>query len=91
MPLGKFYVNRARAEIGSLFNTDNKYVYKKTDQNSTSSDENLLLPHLWTMYGNIGSGTVGITYLFDNKSFVVGTSFPWPWGSTAIPFRLGVM
>ena len=93
MALGKFYINKARAEIGSLFNTDNRYVYMKTPENSTSSDENLILPHLWTMWGyaNNESGQVGVTYNFDGNAYVIGTYFGWPWGTTAIPFKLGVM
>jgi hypothetical protein len=91
MALGRFYVNKSRAEIGSLFNTDNRYVYKKTSSNSTTSEEAVTLPHLWTMYGNIGTGTVGLRYEFDGSSYVIGTDYGWPWGSAAIPFKLGVM
>lgn len=91
MALGKFYINKARAEIGSLFNTDNRYVYMKTPENSTNIDEYLTLPHLWTMWGSVENGQVGLTYNFDGNAYAIGTYFGWPWGTTAIPFKLGVM
>jgi len=91
MALGRFYVNKSRAEIGSLFNTDNRYVYKRTNQNTGFFGEAVTLPHLWTMYGNIGPGTVGLRYSFDGSNYVIGTDYGWPWGNDAIPFKLGVM